>query len=353
MESIAILVSTLGSGGAEKQAALLAQVLSKKYDVHFVALYGDSETSAYVISILENANVSVYPLSGNLLSKLRTFSILLKRNNVICAFNYLTKPNFWGSIIEKCSGIKWVYNGIRNTDLDGYKNILEWFSHNIIATGTIFNCYSGEEAFKKRGLRASKCITIPNCYPQISEPLTREQGKVVRIITVGRFHPQKDYETAIKTISILKRNKPDFIFLLCGYGVLEEQIRQWVKIYDVSDMVEFHIKPNDIPELLRSADIYLSTSLFEGTSNSIMEAMNWSLPIVATNVGDNFKLVSDNFNGFLTKVGDAEFLANRIAYLMDNPSTRVKYGINSNIKLREEFSIDLFEERYFTLLEKE
>lgn len=353
MESIAILVSTLGSGGAEKQAALLAQVLSKKYDVHFVALYGDSETSAYVISILENANVSVYPLSGNLLSKLRLFSKLLRRKNVICAFNYLTKPNFWGGIIEKCSGVKRVYNGIRNTDLDGYKNILEWFSHNFIATGTIFNCYSGEEAFKKRGLKASKCIIIPNCYPHISKPLVRKQDGVVKIITVGRFHTQKDYETAIKTVSKLKSINSSFIFLLCGYGVLEEQIRQWVAYYDVKDVVEFHIKPDNIPELLRSSDIYLSTSLFEGTSNSIMEAMNWSLPIVATNVGDNYKLVSDNYNGFLTNVGDAESLANHISVLIENPNTRVTFGINSNTRLRNEYSMELFETRYFSLLEKE
>ena len=226
MKSIAILVSTLGSGGAEKQAALLAQILSKKYDVQFVALYGESETSAFVVSILEKAHVSVYPLSGNLVSKLLTYYKLLRRKDVVCAFNYLTKPNFWGGIVERLSGVKKVYNGIRNTDLDGYKNILEWFSHNFIATSTIFNCYSGEVAFKKRGLKAAKCITIPNCYPLISEPLVREQKNVIRIITVGRFHPQKDYETAIKTISRLKRINPNFILVLCGYGVLEDGIYQ-------------------------------------------------------------------------------------------------------------------------------
>lgn len=51
--------------------------------------------------------------------------------------------------------------------------------------------------------------------------------------------------------------------------------------------------------MLDKADIYLSTSLFEGTSNSIMEAMNADLPIVATNVGDNGLLVKNEINGFL------------------------------------------------------
>ena len=173
----------------------------------------------------------------------------------------------------------------------GYKNVLEWISHNFVATGTIFNCYSGEKAFIKKGFKKSKCITIPNCFPNIAEPKETTDKEKVRIITVARFHPQKDYETAVKAIAFLKKANKNFVFDLCGYGYLEDQIRRWVKKYGVEDVVEFHIHPNNIPDLLSQADIYISTSLFEGTSNSIMEAMNWCLPVVCTNVGDNGKLV--------------------------------------------------------------
>ena len=164
MDNIAIFVSTLGSGGAEKQAALLASVLSKHYNVHFVALYGDTETSDFVMSILKKSGVKVYPLVGNQRKKFKEYATILKSNNVICSFNYLTKCDFWGAIIAKKCGVKKVYNGIRNSKLEGYKNVLEWISHNFVATGTIFNCYSGEKAFIKKGFRKSKCITIPNCF---------------------------------------------------------------------------------------------------------------------------------------------------------------------------------------------
>ena len=65
--------------------------------------------------------------------------------------------------------------------------------------------------------------------------------------------------------------------------MLEAQIREWVELYGIKDRTDIHIKPNNVSELERNADIYISTSLFEGTSNSIMEALNWSLPVVATN----------------------------------------------------------------------
>ena len=352
MDNIAIFVSTLGSGGAEKQAALLASVLSKHYNVHFVALYGDSETSDFVMSILKKSEVNVYPLVGSQSKKFKEYASILRSNNVVCSFNYLTKCDFWGAIIAKRCGVKKVYNGIRNSKLDGYKNFLEWISHNFIASGTIFNCYSGEKAFRRKGFRESKCITIPNCFPNISAPLEKTDKGIVRIITVARFHPQKDYETAIKTIALLKKTCKNFVFDLCGYGVLEEQIRGWVKQYDIEDVVEFHIHPNNIPELLRQADIYISTSLFEGTSNSIMEAMNWCLPVVCTNVGDNDKLVLEGENGYLTEIGDAEQLATKLKTLITDRELRHRMGLKSNWHLRENYSMEVFEERYLRVIQK-
>ena len=245
----------MGSGGAEKQAALLASVLSKYYNVHFVALYGDTETSDFVMSILKKSGVKVYPLVGNQRKKFKEYATILKSNNVICSFNYLTKCDFWGAIIAKRCGVKKVYNGIRNSKLEGYKNVLERISHNFVATGTIFNCYSGEKAFIKKGFRKSKCITIPNCFPSIADSKEKTEKEKVRIITVARFHPQKDYETAIKAIALLKKTCKNIVFDLCGYGILEDQIRGWVKQYDVEDVVEFHIHPNNIPDLLIQADI--------------------------------------------------------------------------------------------------
>ena len=352
MDNIAIFVSTFGSGGAEKQAALLAQVLSKHYNVHFVALYGDSETSDYVMSILSKANVRVYQLMGSPKTKYCIYAKILKDNNVFCAFNYLTKCDFLGAIIEKYSGVKRIYNGIRNSKLEGYKIGLEWISHNFIATGTIFNCYSGAEVFRKKGFRKSKCFTIPNCFPCIAEPTKKNIAGKTHIITVGRFHPQKDYETAIKAISILKKECKDFVFDLCGYGRLEEQIRRWVKQYEIEDVVEFHIHPNNIPELLQKAHIYLTTSLYEGTSNSIMEAMNWSLPVVATNVGDNNQLVKEGYNGYLTEIGEAFALAEGMKALIINKDLCANMGIKSNSLLRENYSMALFEERYLKIISR-
>lgn len=101
----------------------------------------------------------------------------------------------------------------------------------------------------------------------------------------------------------------------------------------------------------RNADIYISTSFFEGTSNSIMEALNWSLPVVATNVGDNDHLVINGENGFLHPIGDVNGLSASLCLLLDSAKLRNQMGKMSNINLRENYSMEIFEKRYIDLIE--
>lgn len=82
-----------------------------------------------------------------------------------------------------------------------------------------------------------------------------------------------------------------------------------------------------------------------------MEALNWSLPVVATNVGDNDHLVIDGENGFLHPIGDVNGIAASLCRLLDSSDLRNKMGQKSNQILRESYSLELFERRYMDLIE--
>lgn len=349
MKKVSILISTIDSGGAEKQAVLLATQLSKKTDVNLIVLYGDHTEYKGNVDLLAKSNVKVYKLSGNILLKMKHIRDILKRNKTDVLLNYLTMPDLVGSLVGCMCGIR-VYNGIRNSRLPKSKMLMERFAHNLWATGTIYNCYSGAEYFVNLGFRKSKNIVIPNCFPDIAEPIIRLGHDVKTIITVGRFDPQKDYKTLIESVAQLARN--DFRLCIVGYGVLEEQIRKWIEQYGIKDKTDIHIKPNNVSELERNVDIYISTSLFEGTSNSIMEALNWSLPVVATNVGDNDHLVIDGENGYLHSVGDVTGIATSLCKLLDSVELRNKMGVKSNQNLRKNYSMEIFEKRYLELIEE-
>ena len=247
--------------------------------------------------------------------------------------------------------MKKIYNGIRSSRLPWWKVILERYVHNRHATATIYNCYSGAAYFAGRGFCKKKNIVIPNCFPDISEPMCREEKGVKHIVTVGRFVPDKDYKTIISTIAELKALRQDFVMDIIGYGEEEQNIRGWIEEYGVGEYINIYIRPDNVQEIVKDADIYLSTSLFEGTSNSIMEALNWSLPVVATNVGDNDHLVIDGVNGTLHPIGDAEGMAKSIATLLGSVEMRNEYGAKSNQNLRDNYSMEIFEKRYLQLIE--
>ena len=349
MKAISILVPTIDSGGAEKQAVLLAIQLSKRYDVHLIVLYGGHAEYKTNSDMLSSSPVHVHKLSGNLIAKVRHIKKFLMNTKTSVLFNFLSLPDVIGSYIGHKLGIK-VYNGIRTTRLESKKECFERYAHNHWATGTIYNCYSGAEYFGAKGFNADKNIVIPNGFPSIAHALNRPPKQLKIIITVGRFDAAKDYETIIKSASMLQRN--DWRLCIVGYGVLEAQIRGWVKDYGIEDRTDIHIKPDNVAELEHNADIYISASIYEGTSNSIMEAMNWSLPVVATNVGDNNYLIIDGENGYLHQVGDVIGIVESLNRLLDSTELRNRMGTNGNGRLRENYSMEIFEKRYVELIEK-
>jgi len=349
MKRIVILIPTIKAGGAERQAALLAVELAKNHHTYFVSFYGHVQESMSVRKILEQANVKIIFLEGNLFSKIAALYRLLKKNKIEICFNYITLCDVLGCFVERFAGVKYIYNGIRNSRLAPIKLISEWLAHNFVADYTIYNSYSGARNFEKKGFKRNKTIVIPNCFPNISNPIFRDKVEKKVIITIARFQPQKDYETAIRAIAEVKKSHDNFEYIIIGHGYYESKIRRWLKEYMIDDCSKLFIAPPNVQEILKSADIYLSTSLFEGTSNSIMEAMNWSIPVVATNVGDNNQLIRNDWNGFLTDVGDYKTMAKYIVKLLDNNQCSIEMGLHGN-ELLHQYSTDIFVKNYSNLL---
>lgn len=344
---IAIIIPTLKKGGAEKQASLLARALTEEgYSVDFIItdpMSGLEEENVKLIG----GNAKIHLLKAGSLSLICPIVKILKENHTDIVFCYLTKPDLIGVIAARIAGVKYIYQGLRNAKLPPVKFIMELVG-NQIATGAVTNNYSGAEIFRRRGIRNQ--IVIPNCYLSPHDYTERKFSDAITVITVGRFVEQKDYPTAISAMLKAMEREPRLRFKIIGHGPLEKMIRTRVGQSELSNNVDILINPPGIMNHLLNADIYLSTSLFEGTSNSIMEAMDASLPIIATNVGDNNRLVIDGENGFITETGDIDNIAAKIIELAMNPVLRLAMGKRSNEILKTNYSFESFKNNYLRLL---
>ncbi|MDE5811701.1 MAG: glycosyltransferase family 4 protein [Muribaculaceae bacterium] len=351
MAKVAIFVKNLTSGGAERQATYLANLLcGHNHEAYFVIFNGEKVHQKYVDYLLEN-RVPIISFKGAKKERLMQFQAFLKEKNIDLVFSYLTAANFYAIRAAKGLPTK-VVTGIRNARLPFFKMVADCFITDFFADATVANCYCAKDYFCKRGFIRKKMEVIPNCIFPVKRERTRGSENLIELITVARFVPQKDFATAIKAFANAHRQIPALRYTIVGYGEEEEKIRNLIEKMDCKDAINMVINPSDIPERLANADIYLSTSLFEGTSNSIMEALEAQLPVIATNVGDNSQLVKDGRNGYIVPVKDIAQISQRIKTLATNKDLRESMGKCGYDHLIKNFSPEIFVKRYNKLIDK-
>lgn len=349
MRTIAVFVKNLTSGGAEKQSVIQAKVLSKNCSVHYIIFNGSKVHDKYLQNLQSEKDVQITSFKGNHLYRFASFVKYLRKNHIEIVFSYLTAANLYACLASLFCKTRIVI-GLRNAKLPLNKLIVDKFLTNHVAELAISNSYAGKKEFVGKGFKDERVKVIPNCFENITPYSSKVEHEHVDVVTVGRFVKQKDYETAIAAISLVVIKHPYVKYTIIGYGELEMKIRTWIKEYKIEEYVDLLINPDNIEEHLNQSDIYLCTSLFEGTSNSIMEAMNADLPIVCTDVGDNSKLVYNTINGYVCSVGDTGQIASRVIELVLDKGKRTLFGHKSKEILSSIFGPDIFNERYRLLL---
>ena len=355
MMHIAIICKTFLKGGAEKQALILTKLLvDKGIDVILVNWYGEKVDQRNLKFISDNS-IRYYPMSGSYLKKLNKFQKILRHDEISIIISYLTLANFVSGVSKILNRNVITIGGIRNERLPYYKFLFEKLIHNYLNDATVFNNFSAKEKFEKRGFNPNKIYVIQNAIElKNPQPDSKSSNGEIKIITVGRFVKQKDYETALKSFSnLVERNKDrQFRYYIVGYGPLEKEVRSMAEQLKIENKIKVFINPPDITPILKSSDIFLSTSLFEGVSNSIMEALVAGLPVVATNVGDNSYLVKDGKNGFLVPCRDVETIVDKLEYLSGSADKRNEFGKNSIKVVETEFSKMKLLNSYLSLFSK-
>lgn len=356
MRGVAILCKTLLKGGAEKQALILAKSLQEKnISVFVVNWYRDKIDPENLRYIVDN-KLKYFPLKGGLLSKLIALKKILKSEKAGFMVSYLTLANMVAGLSKFMGSNLKTIGGIRNEKLPYYKFVLEKFIHNHVNDVTVFNNFSGKEKFRKRGFNPDKIHVIQNAI-ELNNSQVKERNaseNEIQIVTVGRFVNQKDYPTALKSFRLLKDKcrTTRFRYIIIGYGPLENEIRSLAHELEITSDIRIMINPPNIQEILRNSDIFLSTSLFEGVSNAIMEAMVAGLPIVATEVGDNKHLIRNSFNGYLVPCKNTGLVVQKLVYLCESEEKRHNFGKNSRLILEKDFSMSLLVENYINLFQR-
>lgn len=197
-----------------------------------------------------------------------------------------------------------------------------------------------------------KICTISNGV-DIKEFSNAEPNSQIRpsnrcIITmVGAFRPQKDQKTVIDALALLPQNQ--FQLWLIGDGELFEEVSKYAAKSPVHENIRFWGNRSDVPILLRTSDIIVMSSHWEGFGLAAVEGMAAKKPVVASDV-DGLKQIVDGA-GLIFKVGNAIDLSKKI---LDIYSTPEKYKLIADkcFSRALEFDISKMVNEYYSLYQE-
>ncbi|WP_302487231.1 glycosyltransferase [uncultured Megamonas sp.] len=193
--------------------------------------------------------------------------------------------------------------------------------------GKIVACSQSEkEAIEEQGIK--NVTFINNGIKPLKIEKKENISNKITIISVGRLSIQKNPKL-FNDVALEFIDNPDIQFIWCGDGELKSELNS------PNIKCTGWIERKELENYLANADIYLSTSLWEGLPLSVLEAMSVGLPVVLSNCVGNRDLVRDN--GFLYK--DKKEATNNINELIKNKELINKKGYNSKILMDNNFYI--------------
>lgn len=145
----------------------------------------------------------------------------------------------------------------------------------------------------------------------------------LKLLTIGRFSPQKKLDEVPQIASIIKSKGIDFKWYLIGYGGDEELIRSKIAEFNMEDTVIILGKKDNPYPYIKTCDIYLQPSRYEGKAVTVHEALILNKPIIITDYPTAHSQLSDGFDGVIVPM-DIEGSAEGIAKVIQDKKLQQK-----------------------------
>lgn len=274
-----------------------------------------------------------------------------------------------GVIAAKLAGIKLVIHGEHGREASDpiganiirkkvRKGLSPWISEFVTVSSELRNWLIHDVGIpEKKVIQIINGVDTEKFKPSENKRMSKSKLGIAPdsfiIGTVGRLDPVKDHETLFKAFSCFsKKNKnKEVMLMVVGTGSQEEKLRALSEKLNIQDKVIFSGDREDVYPLYQCMDVYVLSSIAEGISNTILEAMACGLPIIATKVGGTPELVDDGKTGFLIAPRQYDDLSQKLSFYFNNPSFVEQYGFNGRLRAEDKFSllhmVQKYEEIYF------
>jgi glycosyltransferase involved in cell wall biosynthesis len=173
------------------------------------------------------------------------------------------------------------------------------------------------------------------------------------LLNVGRQEFQKGQRTLFEAFEVIAAAYPDAVLLVAGRtgqssAELEERRRRSAH----RDRIRILGARDDVPELLAAADVFVSSSLYEGLPGAVLEAFALGVPVVASDIPSHRDVVADGASGLLVPGEDAPSLAAAIRRVLDDVALARALAARGREEFATRFMLDVSVRRMIELYDR-
>lgn len=353
---IIILTDHFGHGGAERVASLITNGLSsnKENEVH-VCVFNDLNNyqvnkERIYFHLLTNKEKSH---SYNAWLKIKNLTKIIKEENIDVIYTFGPIMASYAYIAKRLSGVKNIKfiaserNDPRKEPIEKWKKSIRNFCYNRADILVCQTPMAAELLQKQYGIK-TKIVIIPNPITPNLPTWTGENSK--EIITAARLTEQKNLPMLIDAFTLVIKKHPEYKLIIYGEGELRQQLEQKITHMNLQDSIFLPGFAKDIHHIMKNSYMYVSSSDYEGISNSMLEALGIGLPCICTNcpVGGASMFIDNGINGILTHVGNTYEMAGAIIKLIENKDIAKLYS-NNSMKINQLLTLKSITEKWISL----
>jgi glycosyltransferase involved in cell wall biosynthesis len=357
------LLGSFHSGGSERQAVQLIRLLeaSGRWRVLVACLDPGGPLRGEVAHL----DIPAFPLTSfynwNMLVQLRRFAAFLRAGGVRVVQTHDFYSNVFGMAGAALARVPARIAARRETGSMRTRAQL-WMEHRTygLAHAIVANSEAVRRRLLESGVPEKKVVVIYNgldlarVAPQPGGPWPLPEGRRFVTMVANLRHRVKDHPMFLRAARRVRDAVPEAAFLLAGEGELLDEMRRLAADLGLERDVFFLGRCDRVAELLSISEVCVLSSSAEGFSNSILEYMAASRPVVATDVGGAREAILDGETGYGVPSGDDAAMAARIIGLLRNPEVARRMGARGRQIVIEKFSCEaqlrLTEQLYGRLL---
>lgn len=336
-KNIAIVISDMGSGGAQKiVSSLIGYLIDQGHTLTLITLddgksdffKAPEQCARIALDLQQNSTGKLSGIFANL-KRIRTLRRAIKKTNCDTVISFIAPTNILTILATRFLNVKVIISERNDPARQSYGRFWDWAREKTYRYADMVSANSKNAIEHLNNyVPKDKLFFIPNHLNKAEQPyIVKQNNKAKVILSVGRLHHQKAMDTLIKAFAEFHKSNQDWHLKILGQGSLENELKELSASLNLDEAIQFEGVSDNPYEYYKEASVFALASRHEGTPNALLEAMSCGVcPVISNACTEALAYIENKKSGIVFPVDDVSALANALDSICNDLPARQEYA---------------------------